>query len=83
MDPYRGTGHAGSDLQCVGFAGDPTEDRPDEGAFLLLGEPGVKVIGDECELEACLFRTACLLDECVRAVLFCRESNSESGHRYP
>lgn len=55
MHADEGGGDPGAYTELLGGFGDATEDRPDEGALTLFGNPGMEVVGDAGEAEADLF----------------------------
>src|SRR3954468_10878506 len=69
--------HAGPDADALRGLGDTSERRPDEGAMPLLGDPGVVVVGDQAEREACPLGERGLSDELVRRMVFGRECESK------
>ena len=77
VDPDRRTGDAGPEPQLVRRGGDAADHAPDERALPLPLDPGMEVVGDQCEREAVLLRAPRMAEEVERAMLLAREGVAE------
>ncbi len=73
--------HARPDLERRRRAGDATENGPHERRVSLDIGPGMEVVADERELEACLLGLGGVAHEVCRSVLLAAECVSEACHR--
>jgi hypothetical protein len=82
VEAQDGTCHACAYGDSLRLARDRAEHGPDERAVSLPVDPGVKVVGDESELEPSLLGKPSLSDEFARRELLARERVAEvDGHR--
>jgi hypothetical protein len=81
MDPHRRAGDARAQAKALGRLRDAADLAPDEWALALRVDPGMKVVRDECELEAALLGTACQADELAPGPVLAGERIADRRHR--